>query len=342
MKLSEIEDDLFIYNLSRVAEKFGLCKNISLEFAEDKACKLLNLAEQYSNEPSDEYRYKSLLITALVWENRKDNWIAIGPFISRILIRLGLGTSAKMVNWNNQFNQFNSLGSFIEELYSSANLSSHEIDIAGQTLILSDFQKRMWDSISKYSVVGISAPTSAGKSFVLVNKAIDTLLNSEGCIFFIVPTISLISQVSNDLRKKIKELNIDDIEIAQTVNDISLFNNSKIIYVLTQERAFSALNHPEANFKNIQMLIIDEVQNIEKVPNEEEERAKILFDVIQIFKNDIKPKKIILAGPRLEKLDEVIKKWFGGEAMSVSEELPAVLNITYTFKPKRGKLLFVQ
>ncbi len=337
MTFSSLENELFLYNLKKVAEKFGLISEEISPFPESKACQLLNLAEDYSFNPADEDRYKSLLITALLWENRQPQWSGLPPFISRILIRLGLGTSAKMVNWNNQFGLFNSLGSLIEELCSTVDLAGHEVTISNQKIILSDFQKRMWDGIDKYSRLGVSAPTSAGKSFVLVNKAIQVLLNQDGKIFFIVPTNSLITQVSNDFKRKIRDLKLTNIEVAQTVNDISLFKAPKIVYVLTQERAFSALNHPEANFSDVLMLIVDEIQNIEKVPLEDEERSKILFDVIQIFKNDIAPQKIILSGPRLDKLESIIKEWFGDDAKSVTEDLPSVLNVTYTFKTPRGK-----
>ncbi|MES2373389.1 MAG: DEAD/DEAH box helicase [Bacteroidota bacterium] len=342
MTFSPLEYELFHHNLHQVALKFGLVDEGPPALEEDTVCRLLNRAEEYSFEPTNEERYKSLLICALLWENKHEAWSALAPFISKILIRLGLTTSAKMVNWNKDLALFNSFGSLLEELCATVQLMDSEVSIADQKLTLSDFQKRMWDSIDQYSRVGISAPTSAGKSFVLVNKAIQTLINQDGKIFFIVPTISLITQVSNDIRKKLKELSIYNIEVAQTVNDISLFKSAKAIYVLTQERAFSAINHPDADFSDVRMLIVDEIQNIEKVANENEERAKILFDVIQIFKNDLNPDKIVLSGPRLDKLQGIMKKWFGDEARSVSEELPAVLNLTYSFKKGRGTLSFVQ
>lgn len=342
MTFSSLEKEFFSYNLHQVALKFGLVDEGPPALEEDTVCRLLNRAEEYSFEPTNEERYKSLLICALLWENKQEKWSALAPFISKILIRLGLTTSAKMVNWNKELALFNSFGSLLEELCATVQLMDSEVSVADQKITLSDFQKRMWDSIDLYNRIGISAPTSAGKSFVLVNKAIQTLINQDGKIFFIVPTISLITQVSNDIRRKLKELSITNIEVAQTVNDISLFKSPKTVYVLTQERAFSAINHPDADFSGVRMLIVDEIQNIEKVANENEERAKILFDVIQIFKNDLNPDKIVLSGPRLDKLQGVMRKWFGDEARSVSEELPAVLNLTYSFKKGRGTLSFVQ
>lgn len=342
MILTEIEKKLFEINLSNVAKRFNLLDSDIPCLSEAEAANLLNLAEEYSLEITDKYKAKSLLICAFLWENKNPDWLGLRPFISRILIRIGLSTTAKMVGWNTEYNLFNSFGSLIEEVTSTVELIKHEVSIKENKILLSSFQKRMWDGIENYCHIGISAPTSAGKSFVLINKAIQILTQQDGKIFFIVPTISLINQVCNDLRKTLSAYGIQNIDIAQTVNDISLFRADKIIYVLTQERAFSAINHPDNDLSDVVLLIIDEIQNIEKVSAEHEERSKILFDVLQIFKNDIKPSKIIISGPRLHNLDSIVKDWFGKEAVAISEDLPSVINVTYSFVTGRNKLFFKQ
>jgi hypothetical protein len=341
MNLPETVDSLLQINLEQVAAKFGLIDS-KRTLSTSHAVKLLNLAEQHSFQPTNEERTFSLVLCALVWENRQESWRSLGPFIGRILIRLGLGTSARMVNWNLDYDCFDSLGSIVDDLSSTLKLIDHEVIINGHKLVLSDFQKRMWDSIEGYSHVGVSAPTSAGKSFVLVNKSIELLLKDDGKVVFIVPTVSLINQVCNDLRKTIRGYGISNIQVSQTVNDITLFKSNKLILVLTQERAFSALNHPDSEFKNIKMLIVDEIQNIEKVSNEDDERSRILLDVIQTFKNDLQPGKIILSGPRLENISELMINWFGDDGKSVTETLPSVVNITYSFKAQGKKILFQQ
>lgn len=246
--------ELFQHNLRRTAIKFGFIDEVSLPFDDKKATKLLNVAEYLSNKASDNDKIKSFLICALLWENKESDWYALESFIPRILIKIGLNTSATMIGKSDSPNGFASFGSYIEELFTTINLLSSEVSICGNNLELSSFQKRIWDAIENYARLGISAPTSAGKSFVLVHKVIDILSKSEnGKVVFIVPTISLINQVSNDFRKKFKEFGITDIAISQTVNSNSLFNNDKIIYVLTQERALSALNHSEDDFSNIKL-----------------------------------------------------------------------------------------
>lgn len=336
---------LFDYHLEQTALRFGLIDNSSKEITDEDATKLLNFAEVKSLNADDKSKILSFLICALLWENRKPHWEALQSFLTRIFVRIGLGTSAKMVNWNEELASFWSLGSYLDELYSTQSLISHEEKIGDLSIILSSFQKRMWDAIGDNKRIGISAPTSAGKSFVLVHKAIDILNREDGTVVFIVPTLSLINQVSNDLRKLIKEVGIKDISIYQTVNNISLFKSRKIVYVLTQERVLNALNNQEIPFEDVKLLVIDEVQNVEKVSNEDEERSKTLFDAIQDFKHNLSIEKIVISGPRLGNISDVVKLWFGEDSVSVSEELPSVVNISYTFKKIHrvtGKLEFSQ
>lgn len=336
--------DLYEHNLRSTAVKFGLISDPLVELDDKKATRLLNIAEYLSNQASDEDKIRSFLICALLWENKKQGWHALESFLPRILIKIGLSTSARMIGWNGNQQCFSSFGSYIEELFSTLKIISHEIDVVGSKIVLSSFQKRMWDAIDSYNRLGISAPTSAGKSFILVHKIIDLLSKEKGKVVFIVPTLSLLNQVSNDIRIKCIELGITDISVSQTVNSQSLFKCEKVVYVLTQERALSALNHTEGDFDNVKMLIIDEIQNIEKVSSESEERSKILFDALQEFKNDKDPEKIIICGPRLKNIKEVVKSWFGDVGHSVSEEIPAVLNISFSFKKikRSDKVLFTQ
>lgn len=329
---NELLEQLFHNNLVRTAVKFGLLVADTAVLTDKQATQLLNIAEYYSTQPADEAKIKSFLICALLWENQAAHWDGLRPFITRIMIRIGLTSSAKMISWNDESSTFNSFGSYLEELYATMKLTAHEVTCGTSILTLSSFQKRMWDAIDQYDRVGISAPTSAGKSFILVNKAIDTLLKEDGVIVFIVPTISLINQVSNDLRAKIKELKAWNISVYQTVNNLSLFKSEKTIYVLTQERALNALNNQDEVFDRVKMLIIDEVQNIEKITSEDEERAKTLFDVVQEFKNDKEVEKILLSGPRLKNIGSFTKEWFGDEGQSVSEDIPSVLNISFSIK----------
>ncbi len=73
--------------------------------------------------------------------------------------------------------------------------------ILDETVIqLNHFQNDVYTCQLQNDVISISAPTSAGKSFILCNILIEKLLKRQINIIYIVPTRALISQVESDLR----------------------------------------------------------------------------------------------------------------------------------------------
>ena len=127
-------------------------------------------------------------------------------------------------------------------------------------LVLTDFQKELWNAMQHHKVVIVNAPTSAGKSFVLQNYVINSVIaNRVKRILYIVPSRALIEQVIIDLRELIQSLKIpaEIIHVTEVPKDYSDIDRS-IIYVLTQERAQLLLAANAA----INLTIVDEAQNI--------------------------------------------------------------------------------
>ncbi|HEI2270471.1 TPA: DEAD/DEAH box helicase, partial [Escherichia coli] len=132
---------------------------------------------------------------------------------------------------------------------------------------LTDFQYNLFSSLEKYSSLSVSAPTSAGKSFVLTLNAIRCIKNhSKECIVYIVPTRALISEVSTRIRSECINAGLSKTIIRTSP---ALVDREKIVeglvYVLTQERFISLLtesvSHPEFV---VNLLLIDEAHEIQK------------------------------------------------------------------------------
>lgn len=119
-----------------------------------------------------------------------------------------------------------------------------------------------------------------------------------------MPTLSLVNQVMKDFKEKIEEFDIENYEILNTYNEENFSNKNKI-YVLTQEKAIAAFQSYKNPFKNKTIFVTDEIQNIERVSNEDEMRSKILLDTLNEFRYKNNVEKIILSGPRIEELDEL-------------------------------------
>lgn len=332
---TELVDKLLKFVLEQFAYKLKLDYEPKIEMSDAEVSKLLNFAEYLSRRAVDDpSRNLCITICGLIWEHRNPEWKGMIPLLKIILFRLGLIPSAIMID--SQFdklqNRFSGLGSYINELKATSIILRNEVTVAEKkSVMLSQFQKRVWDAIDLHNRIGISAQTSAGKSFVLVNKLIDLLNAQRGNIFYVVPTITLINQVTADLRRLINELHLNNINVAQTYSVNSLHENQSNIFVLTQERAISALEQNRETRPLIRILIIDEIQNIERVANEGNERAKDLTEVIQDLEYFVRPEKIIVAGPRVKRMDKLVVKMFGESAVPITDELPAVLNMTYAF-----------
>ncbi|WP_165838215.1 DEAD/DEAH box helicase [Pontibacter arcticus] len=333
------------HDLEAFAAKLKLINKEIPQLEEKLAVQLLNLAERLSRRAiGDQERNICLTICGLVWEHKNKAWDNLPSFLMQVLSRLGLIPSARMVdlNYNIENQEFSNLGSLIAQFAFESKLLECETQVIDDYFItLSTFQKRMWDLIDQKNRIGISAPTSAGKSYVLANKIVHHLHLHGGSCIYVVPTITLINQVSSDLRRLINELELN-INVGQTYSEKHISKQSSNILVLTQERALSAISQGEDFFKNLELLIIDEIQNIERVANEDNDRSRDLYNLIREFEDNLTPKKIVVAGPRIKNIDEVVTELFGKEAQSINNDLPPVLNLSYSFIYQSGKVLFRQ
>lgn len=153
-----------------------------------------------------------------------------------------------------------------------------------------DFQSSLWHALTEYDWVSASAPTSAGKSFVLkkwIEHAVHTLQSST--TFFIVPTRALISQVEHDLREMLikdnSEINITSLPLA--FNEPARHN----IYIYTQER-FHLYLLKQTKIKSVDLIIIDEAQQIGA-----SRRGVLLQQVLELASHRFSSAKVLFASP---------------------------------------------
>lgn len=333
---STLETSLFDLLLQYDIEKVGADLGYSAApspISNEMAAQLLNLAERCSRRTDDRSRKMCLAICGLLTEYGREEWAAVPGFIVNMLSRIGLAPSMRMADPTYDANDgtFAPLGSFATEVAIVSRCAETEVTAAGtQVLLLSEFQYTAWKLISENQRIGISAPTSAGKSHVLVYKALDILWQTPGVGVFIVPTISLIHQVSRDIRKAASHLAMNNIGIYHAYLEGVTKRHTNTVFVLTQERALSAFGQHDA-LRDCRIVVIDEVQNVERVANEGDERARTLLEVMHEFESGRNAERIVVSGPRVENIGQLAKAIFGPSAVHCSAELPPVVNITYTF-----------
>lgn len=111
--------------------------------------------------------------------------------------------------------------------------------------------------------VSFSAPTSAGKSFILALDIARRLsLGAPTSIVYVVPTRSLVRQVMRDVSQQLASLNLP--EVMLVCSPLPVEPNqvlSGVVYVLTQERLMTLLQAAEGTL-TITALYVDEAQEL--------------------------------------------------------------------------------
>ncbi len=148
------------------------------------------------------------------------------------------------------------------------HIQKNSIAINGENRVLTDFQRETWETLELHRHVSISAPTSAGKSFLILNfiKKLSSKPNFKCC--YLVPTRALINQVTTDLHK----IGIDEnCEISSIPRKSEA---DRVIYVLTQERLNTIL--VDSKGLKFDLLVTDEAQSIN-----DDSRGVLLQSVIK-------------------------------------------------------------
>ena len=291
-------------------------------------------------EPSVNY---VITLIGLMWEHTDHKKYDLREIVIKFLSRIGYPTSAIICDsgFDKQYCSFTHLSSWIDEILSTINQQNNEVVIGDNKYLLTDFQKQIWDSMERDKVIGISAPTSAGKSFVILLKIMERLMKEQLDVVYIVPTLSLLNQVTEDFNREIKQMRLLNCRLANTYNSEQDESGSHI-YVMTQEKAISAFSDSRKAFSKKLILVADEIQNIERIREESDERSKILFDTLVEFRYKKNVEQIIISGPRIEEIDKVGKSIFGIEAVDHTTTISPVLNLTYSIKKVEGRYFLKQ
>lgn len=338
MTPEEILKRLFRFELLANAQKLSLVtKSNPIVIDKDFLTEAISALNDLSVKPTEHQKKQLVAICALLWTYRDLAWDGLKNYLILFLSRAGFAPSSIMVDDDYQDNKYSSSDSLINQFAISIEQATCEIAVGEKRFLVSDFQKEIWDSIDENNVVGISAPTSAGKSFIILLKAIDLILKKEGLVIYIVPTLSLVSQVMMDFRKALDDFDLD-YSIESTFNIAT--TTSRSIYVLTQEKAIAAFSQSDNPFSEVRMVVIDEIQNVEKVAEADDQRSKVLYDLIVELRNSSNIEHVVISGPKIVKIDELGKALFGTEAKKNETDASPVLNLTYSISKTSNKYYF--
>ena len=313
----------------QVASQLKFINYAPAEISDELLNRVVELIDRFSRLGNEVANKVAVTLCAILWTYKKNEWGGLKDFLLVVLSRMGFSPSTLMIDtdYDSEMNKFSSVSSLFDQFAITCYHLKYEVVIAKRSFLLTEFQKEIWSKIEKCSLLGISAPTSAGKSFVLLLKSIEMLLKKSGNIVYIVPTLSLVFQVSLDFRHLLRSFGMDDYEILSSFYERP--ETGMAIYVLTQEKAIAAFSQQEYPFTNLRLLIVDEIQNLERVADENELRAKILYDTLVEFRHKCQPDRTIISGPRIEGIGNLGTTIFGFPSQEVQTKSSPVVNFTY-------------
>ncbi len=201
----------------------------------------------------------------------------------------------------------------------SRRKTQNTVQFGDGPMILTDMQKKVWDTIISGSSIALSAPTSAGKSFVF-QSYVDSRkrINPLTQIVFLVPTRALIGQVAaaiGDTRIG-SELGVVTVPIQGLKRGVGT-----PIYVLTPERLQTLLLAEKS--LQFDLVIVDEAQLIA-----DRSRGVTLYSALQDLKDRNPSSQILFSSPQVRTPD-IFGQAIGDKELKVikSTESPVAQNI---------------
>ncbi|MFV8594367.1 DEAD/DEAH box helicase [Ralstonia pseudosolanacearum] len=150
---------------------------------------------------------------------------------------------------------------WILRLREAARRRENTVSVLGQEIVFTDFQADVWRRLHGHQFVNVSAPTSAGKSFLVQTFLLDELATSDDTknIVYVVPSRSLIYEVQASLTQALKPLSSRVVVTSTPQINEELHADKSRVFVVTQERWQTILNESDVAFD---VVIIDEAQQI--------------------------------------------------------------------------------
>jgi hypothetical protein len=286
------------------------------------------LATFLSNSKYHKHRQKALLFAALAKLVLKNNH-SLEIFCYTIFARAGALPAAmhleKIVGAKQEYIGPD-LGPLSNEFLTSYMDSYSELN--GGTL-LTEFQNETFDSLTNQPHAVISAPTSAGKSFIVHEYVKNRLLTGEKFIsLFIVPTKALISQTCA-IYRRFKTKKKLDIAIHSSVSEEMDSPPGSAILALTQERCIRLLSTPIA--KQISFVFVDEIQSLEK-----DDRGALLEYVLHEIRLVAPKARLFAAGPFISNGRELGRCLFAENCPSIDTEDSPVSQMVLQVTPVKG------
>ncbi|WP_019995399.1 DEAD/DEAH box helicase [Aureimonas ureilytica] len=205
--------------------------------------------------------------------------------------------------------------SFLDALRRTLFRELNNVRVGDQWLPLTDFQKDTWDELPEAHAIAISAPTSAGKSFLVIEHLCRQVERAATyCAVYVAPTRALLSEVGAKIQRRLGEAGGVRVTTVPTLDGSA---PDRQVFVLTQERLQVLLAATSIAFD---LVVVDEAQNLS-----DGSRGMILQDSIEQAVARSGSTRLVLLAPGARGF-ETVGATIGAPGLTVARsELPSVL-----------------
>ncbi|SPP65371.1 DEAD/DEAH box helicase [Nitrospira lenta] len=191
----------------------------------------------------------------------------------------------------------------------------------GSGVALTDFQFDLFSSLDNSGTVSVSAPTSAGKSFVLGLDLVRRLRKGDRAnIVYLVPTRALIREVTLKTRVLLRQAGLEMVPVRTVPFPVDQEKAPHgAVYVLTQERLVSLL-HSSRGKAWITRILVDEAQGIQ-----DDARGIILQSAVEMVIRQFPTAEVHFASPLVKNPSYLLSLFGRNEGgRSISETVSPV------------------
>jgi len=322
---------------------YGYSQNGHEPYALEKSGvkRLVESALIMASSPNEEHKRVAFELATIFYESSLSEQFDFDGVMKLICTRLGNFPGVNLISEEAVF-----LPPSLN-VESEAYLAENTINIEEQSLKLTKFQIDSFRLISEGYSVSLSAPTSAGKSFLITQFIASRFLSEENySVVAIVPTRALIRQMTRDFHSLFSEYHLgingnngNGIEfVTSSVEYADKTPAKKRLFILTQERLQAILYNWKVVPK-FDLLVVDESQKIGDT-----KRGIILEDTITELSNIQSDIQCIFLSPLSSNpnfLFELLQ--ISSQSRSVYTSISPVAQHVYSVTLKKGnrKRIFI-
>ncbi|WP_228305144.1 DEAD/DEAH box helicase [Klebsiella michiganensis] len=192
--------------------------------------KMATASQVFYKTQEEKYLKQGSSILSMLIDTCAEDYPEIVPISDFLFSSIGDFPNVKLLE--NRFPQISFRHNIFTDSSQSYKKALNNVEELG--LVLTDFQRNLWDDLQAGEDVITVAPTSAGKTHIILHYLLSEVINSDGAFAaIVVPTRALITEVSSKIFEMAKERGYEkDIEICTIPKD-EVFSD-RTFFVMTQ------------------------------------------------------------------------------------------------------------